>query len=166
MFAYLNDSVEEEMQFKKQERPMQYIYDNKATHSYIVFEVEGVMSSMHPNIALDVFFHKMTKEDYLLPESLLTKLTKSDLDLFTQALHSSVALEQLEAFIYVRREQERYIDSDGYEYEIAVRSKEEVILEYGDMHEAITFIVDNEDFICNQEPLQESMKYEILNTRR
>ena len=165
MFAYLDDGTEEKTQHKKQERPMQYIYDNKVTQSYIVFEVEGVRSSMHPNIALDIFLHKITKEDYLLPQSLLNNLKKSDLNLFAQAPHSTVALEKLEESLYVQCEQEIYTDSDGYQYEITARSKGEVILEYSYAQEAITFIVASEDFLCNEDSLYGSMNNRTLNVR-
>ena len=145
------DMLQEDNHSADKERPMRYIYTNEATRSYIEFEVEGIKSSMHPNIALDVFFHKLTEKEYQLPPSLLKSLKESDLDLILEAQTSSEALEELEKFIYVQSSQNRYTDEEGVVWEISSRSKREVNLEHyvGD-GEYILCTLSSDDFITTQ----------------
>jgi len=113
---------------------MQFIYNNKITQSNIEFSVKGVKSTIHSNIALDIFFHKISQPDYKLPSALL------------------------ENYIYVQKENELYKDSEGYVYTITQRSKNEVILEYADDKEIIRFSVACDDFILNQDSLIGALK--------
>ncbi len=144
------DSFQENHSTQK-ERPMPFIYNNEATQSYIEFEVEGIKSSMHPNIALDVLFYKLTEKEYQLPPSLLKSLKESDLDFLLKAQTSSEALEKLEKFIYVESPQNRYTDEEGVVWEIISRSKREVNLEHcvGD-GEYILCTLSSDDFITSQ----------------
>ena len=142
------DSLKEDNYSTQKERPMPFIYKNEATQSYIEFEVEGIKSSQHPNIALDVLFYKLTKREYQLPSSLLKSLKESDLDLFIEAQTSS---ESLEKFIYVQSSQNRYTDEEGVVWEISSRSKREVNLEqYVGDGEYILCRLSSDDFITTQ----------------
>lgn len=137
---------------------MQYIYKNNNTKSYIDFEVEGVKNTMPPNLAIEVFLHKVSKEDYTLPDSLLKELKDEDLDLFLQAPFNDEILKALEEYIYVHKEQESYTDAYGFEYEIIERSKKEVVLEYADAHSCTMIVVDGEDFLLDPRSLQGIVK--------
>ncbi len=138
--------------------PMQYIYKNHNTKSYIDFEVEGVKNTIPPNLAIEVFLHKVSKEDYALPSSLLRELKDEDLNLFLQAPFSDEILEELEEYIYVHKEQESYTDEYGFEYEVIERSKKEVVLEYADAHSCTTIVVDGEEFLFDPRSLQGIIK--------
>lgn len=137
---------------------MQYIYKNNNTKSYIDFEVEGVKNNMPPNLAIELFLHKISKEDYTLPSSLLMELKDEDLNLFLQAPFNDEILEELEEYIYVYKEQESYIDKYGFEYEVIERSKKEVVLEYADAHSYTTIVVDGEEFLFDSRSLQGIIK--------
>ena len=109
---------------------------------------------MHANIAIDVFLHKVSKKDYVLPHSLLRELKDEDLSLFLQAPFSSKILEELEEYIYVHKEEESYHDMYGFSYDIIERSKKEVILEYADANSYTTLVVKGENFASNPQSLQ------------
>ena len=151
------DTLQEDHSTQK-ERPMPFIYKNEATQSYIEFEVEGIKSSQHPNIALDVLFYKLTEKEYQLPPSLLKSLKESDLNLISEAQTSSEPLEKLEEFIYVQSPQNRYTDEDGITWEITSRSKREVNLEqYIGDGEYIVSTMSSDDFILSQGAMYGSM---------
>lgn len=137
---------------------MQYIYKNNNTKSYIDFEVEGVKNNMPPNLAIEVFLHKVSKEDYTLPSSLLRELKDEDLDLFLQAPFNDKILEELEEYIYVHKEHESYTDEYGFEYDVIERSKKEVVLEYADAHSCTTIVVDGEEFLFDPRTLRGIVK--------
>lgn len=137
---------------------MQYIYKNQNTKSYIDFEVEGVKNTISPNLAIEMFLHKVSKKDYVLPHSLLRELKDEDLDLFLQAPFRDEVLVELEEYIYVHKEQESYIDEYGFKYEVVERSKKEVILEYADAHSCTTIVVDGEEFLFDPRSLQGIIK--------
>ena len=137
---------------------MQYIYNNKITQGNIEFSMKGVKSTMHANIALDIFFDKISQPDYKLPSALFDGLEKDEQALFLEAPLSAAALEELKSYIYVQKENELYKDSEGYVYTITRRSKNEVILEYTDDEEIMQFIVDSDDFKLNQDSLIGTLK--------
>ena len=74
---------------------MQFIYNNKITQSNIEFSVKGVKSTIHSNIALDIFFNKISQPDYKLPSALLESLAEDEQALFLEAPFSAAALENL-----------------------------------------------------------------------
>ena len=137
---------------------MQYIYKNHNTKSYIDFEVEGVKNTISPNLAIEMFLHKVSKKAYVLPHSLLRELKDEDLDLFLQAPFRDEVLAELEEYIYVHKEQESYIDEYGFKYEVVERSKKEVVLEYADAHSCTTIVVDGEEFLFDPRSLQGIIK--------
>ena len=137
---------------------MQYMYKNNNTKSYIDFEVEGVKNTMPPNLAIEEFLHKVSKEDYSLPPSLLSELKDEDLDIFLQAPFNKTILLELEEYIYVHKEEELYVDKYGFEYEIIERSKKEVVLEYANAQSYTTIVVDGEDFLLDPRSLQGIVK--------
>ncbi|MBA1433566.1 MAG: hypothetical protein FAF04_08265 [Epsilonproteobacteria bacterium] len=140
--------------------PMQYIYDNISTNNYIEFTLEGVKGSIPSTIALDIFFDRITNPKYTLPPSLMQELKQDDFQLFIDAAESESALEELERYIYVKKENETYRDTEGYIYDIVQRSKKEVILESADDGESVRFVVSSDDFILNQDSLIGALKYE------
>lgn len=137
---------------------MQFIYKNNTTKSYVDFEVEGVKNTMPPNLAIEVFLHKISNKDYVLPQSLLRELKDEDIDLFLQAPFNNEILEEIEEYIYVHKDQESYTDMYGFEYEVIERSKREVVLEYADAHSCTTIVVDGEDFLYVPRHLQGIVK--------
>jgi hypothetical protein len=137
---------------------MQFIYNNKITQSNIKFSVKGVKNTIHSNIALDIFFNKISQPDYKLPSALFESLAEDEQALFLEAPFSAAALAKLESYIYVHKENELYKDSEGYVYTIIQRSKNEVILEYADDKETIRFSVAYDDFILNQDSLIGALK--------
>jgi len=137
---------------------MQYIYKNNNTKSYIDFEVEGVKNNMPPNLAIEMFLYKVSKEDYTLPSSLLRELKDEDLDLFLQAPFNDEILEELEEYIYVHKEQESYTDEYGFEYDVVERSKKEVVLEYVDAQSCTTIVVNGEEFLFDPRSLRGIVK--------
>jgi len=139
---------------------MQYIYNNESTNSSIRFTLEGVKGSIPSTIALDIFFDRITNPKYTLPPSLMQELKQDDFHLFRDAVENESALEELEKYIYVDKENENYRDVEGYIYDIVQRSKKEVILECADDGEIVRFIVDSDDFILNQDSLMGALKYE------
>ena len=145
---------------KMQIVPMQYIYDNISTNNYIEFTLEGVKGSIPATIALDIFFDRIINPKYTLPPSLMQELKQDDFHLIIDAAESESALEQLERYIYVKKENETYRDVEGYMYDIVQRSKKEVILECADDGESVRFVVDSDDFILNQDSLMGAIKYE------
>lgn len=150
---FLNSLIQDEIPTENAPL-MQFIYKNHATKSYIDFEVEGVKNTMPPNLAIEVFLHKISKEDYVLPQSLLRELKDEDIDLFLQAPFDNKILEEMEKYIYVHKDQELYTDMYGFEYEVIERSKSEVVLEYADAHSCTTIVVDGEDFLYDPRHLQ------------
>ena len=139
---------------------MQYIYNNESTNSSIRFTLEGVKGSIPSTIALDIFFDRVTQPQYSLPPSLMKELKQDDFHLFIDAAESESALEELEKYIYVDKENETYRDTEGYIYEIIQRSKKEVILECADDGESVRFVVNSDDFLLNQDSLMGALKYE------
>ena len=153
------DSLQED---REPEPLMPYIYNNPATKSYIVFEIENIKRNQHPNIALDVFFNKLTTQKHGLPHSLFMQLKEKDLNLFSEAIKSDAALEKLEEFIYVRSSQNRYTDEDGITWEVISRSKREVNLEqYVGEGEYIVSTMSSDDFISSQ-----SLPYGSMGEKR
>ncbi len=100
---FLNSLIQDEIPTENAPL-MQFIYKNHATKSYIDFEVEGVKNTMPPNLAIEVFLHKISKEDYVLPQSLLRELKDEDIDLFLQAPFDNKILEEMEKYIYVHKD--------------------------------------------------------------
>ncbi|MFK5937979.1 MAG: hypothetical protein QM497_06220 [Sulfurimonas sp.] len=139
---------------------MQYIYNNESTNSSIRFTLEGVKGSIPSTIALDIFFDRITNPKYTLPPSLMQELKQDDFHLIIDAAENKHALEQLERYIYVKKEDETYRDTEGYIYEIIQRSKKEVILECADDGESVRFVVNSDDFLLNQDSLMGALKYE------
>jgi len=139
---------------------MQYIYNNESTNSSIRFTLEGVKGNIPSTIALDIFFDRITQPQYTLPPSLMGELKQDDFHLIIDAAENRDALEQLERYIYVKKENETYRDAEGYIYDIVQRSKKEVILESADDGESVRFVVDSDDFILNQDSLMGALKYE------
>ncbi len=139
---------------------MQYIYNNESTNSSIRFTLEGVKGSIPSTIALDIFFDRIINPKYTLPPSLMQELKQDDFHLIIDAAENKHALEQLERYIYVKKENETYRDIEGYIYEIIQRSKKEVILESADDGESVRFIVESDDFILSQDSLMGALKYE------
>ena len=140
--------------------PMRFIYDNISTNNYIEFTLEGVKGSIPSTIALDIFFDRITNPKYTLPPSLMQELKQDDFHLIIDAAESESALEELERYIYVKKENETYRDAEGYIYDIVQRSKKEVVLESADDVESVRFVVSSDDFILNQDSLMGAFKYE------
>ena len=139
---------------------MQYIYNNESTNSSIRFTLDGVKENTSSTIALDIFFDRITNPKYTLPPSLMGELKQDDFQLFIDAAESESVLEELERYIYVKKENETYRDAEGYIYDIVQRSKKEVILESADDGESVRFVVSSDDFILNQDSLMGDIKYE------
>ena len=156
--------IEDFMENLKSKRPqtdaplMQYIYNNESTNSSIRFTLDGVKESIPSTIALDIFFDRITQSKYTLPQSLMKELKQDDFHLIIDAAESESVLEQLERYIYVKKENETYRDVEGYIYDIVQRSKKEVILESADDGENVRFVVDSDDFILNQDSLMGALK--------
>jgi len=140
--------------------PMKYIYDNISTNNYIEFTLDGVKESTPSTIALDIFFDRITNPKYTLPPSLMGEFKQDNFHLIIDAAESESALEELERYIYVKKENETYRDLEGYIYDIVQRSKKEVILESADEGESVRFVVSSNDFILNQDSLMGALKYE------
>ncbi len=139
---------------------MTYIYDNISTNSYFEFTLDGVKETIPSSIALDIFFKRITNPKETLPPSLIKWLKQDDFYLVRDAAENRHALEELERYIYVKKENETYRDAEGYIYEIIKRSKKEVILECADADEIVQFIVKSDDFTLNQDSLMGAIKGE------
>ena len=140
--------------------PIKYIYDNISTNSYVEFTLESVKETIPSTIALDIFFDRITNPKQTLPPSLMEWLKQDDFHLLIDAAEYPHALEELERYIYIKKENETYRDAEGYVYKIIKRSKKEVILESADADETVQFIVKSDDFRLNQDSLMGAIKGE------
>ncbi len=164
-----NDEFIADLQSQKSQMQvplMTYIYDNISTNSYIEFTLDGIKETIPSTIALDIFFDRNTNPKQTLPPFLMGELKQDDFHLFIDAAESAHALEKLERYIYVKKENETYRDAEGYVYKIIQRSKKEVILECADADETVQFIVKSDDFRLNQDSLMGAIKGESLCSKR
>ena len=133
---------------------MKYIYDNIYTDSYVEFTLDEVNENMNSNIALDIFFERVTNPKQTLPASLMELIKERDFNLLIDAAEYASALEELERYIYVAKKDETCRDAKGMIYKIIRRSKKEVILESADA--TVQFMVKIDDVTLNNESLMEA----------